>query len=202
MEACTQEWRWLIWCIKKVSSRVTLLPPSFVLPASSPPDPTSSWCSVSKSCSTLCDPVNCSTPGFPVLHYLPQFIHTHVHWISDAIQPSHPLLPPSLPALNLSQHSIFSKESALPIRWSKYCSFSFSISPSSEYSGLISFRIDWFDLAIQGTLKNLLQPTIESIDSLAFSLLYGPALTSVHDYWKNHSFDYLDLCWWSDISAF
>ena len=157
MEACTQEWRWLIWCIKKVSSRVTLLPPSFVLPASSPPDPTSSWCSVSKSCSTLCDPVNCSTPGFPVLHYLPQFIHTHVHWISDAIQPSHPLLPPSLPALNLSQHSIFSKESALPIRWSKYCSFSFSISPSNEYSGLISFRIDWFDLAIQGTLKNLLK---------------------------------------------
>ena len=83
--------------------------------------------------------------------------------------------------------SVFSNESALCIRWPKYWSFSFSISPSNEYSGLISFRIDWFDLAVQGTLKSLLQ--FESIDSLSFSHLYGPTLTSIHDYWKNHSFD-------------
>ena len=202
MEACTQEWRSLIWCIKKVSSRVTLLPPSFALPASSPPDPTSSWCSVSKSCSTLCDPVNCSTPGFPVLHHLPQFIHTHVHWISDAIQPSHPLSPPSLPALNLSQHNIFSKEPALPIRWSKSCSFSFSISPSNEYSGLISFRIYWFDLAVQETQESSQALRFKSISFSALNHLYGSTFTSVNDYWKNHSFDSTDLCWQSDVSAF
>ena len=88
--------------------------------------------------------MNCSTPGFPILHCLPEFAQTYVHWVGDAIQPSHPLLPPSSPALNLSQHQ--SSESALPIRWPKYWSFSFSISPSNEYSGLICFKIDWFDL--------------------------------------------------------
>ena len=80
----------------------------------------------------------------------------HVHWVRDAIQPSHPLLPPS-PALNLAQHQVSSSESALHIKWQKYWSFRFSISLSSEYSGLISFRIDWFDLlAVQGTLESLL----------------------------------------------
>ena len=95
-------------------------------------------------------------PVLPVHHQLPEFTQTHVRWVSDAIQPSHPLLPPSFPAHSLSQHQVFSSESALPIKWPK-C-WSFSISPSHEYSGLILFRIDWFDLlAIQGTLKSLLQ---------------------------------------------
>ena len=108
------------------------------------------------SCVWLCvTPWDCSTPGFPVLHYLLKFAQIHVHWVSDAIQPSHPPLSPSPPVLNLSKHP--SNESALPIRWPKYWSFSFSISPSNEYSGLISFRINWFDLAVQGTLKSLLQ---------------------------------------------
>ena len=94
--------------------------------------------------------MECSTPGFPVLHYLPDFAHAHVHWVGDAIQPSHPLSSPSPPAFYLFQHL------SLCIRWPKY--WSFSISPSNEYSGLISFRIDWFAvLAIQGTLKSLLQ---------------------------------------------
>ena len=98
------------------------------------------------------------TPGFPVFHHLPEVANMHVHWVSDAIQPPHPLLSPSLSAFNLSQIRIFSNELALHIRWPKYWSFSFSISPSNEYSGLISFRIDWFDLpADQGTLKSLLQ---------------------------------------------
>ena len=85
----------------------------------------------------------------------------------------------------------FSDESALRIRWPKYWSFNFSIDPSSEYSGLISFRIDWFDLlAVQGTLKSLLQhPQFKSINYLVLSFLYSPTLTSIHDYWKNHSFD-------------
>ena len=102
---------------------------------------------------------DCSMPGFPVLHCVPEFAQTHVHWGDDAIQPSHPLSPPSPPALNLSQcQGLLSSELVLQIKWPKYWSFSFSISPSSEYSGLISFRIDWFDLlAAQGTLKSLLQ---------------------------------------------
>ena len=116
-------------------------------------------CSVAKSCLTPCNPMDCSTPGFPVLHYLLHFAQTHVHWVGDAIQPSHPLMPPFPPALNPSQHQGLFKwvsSDTMSIRWPKYWSFSFSIIPSSEYSGLISFRIDWFDfLAVQGPPKSL-----------------------------------------------
>ena len=151
--------------------------------------------------------MDCSKPGLPVHHQLPEFTQTHVHWVGDAIQPSHPLLSPSPPTFNLSQHQglfregnsnplqysclenprdrgawwaaiygvtqsqtrlkrlssgsssrVFSNESALHMRWPKYWSFSFSISPSNEHSGLISFRTDWLDLlAVQGTFKSLLQ---------------------------------------------
>ena len=100
------------------------------------------------------------------------------------------LLPPSIfPSIR-----VFFNESALCIKWPKYWSFSFNISPSNEFSGLISFRIDWSDLlAVQGTLKSLLQHHNSSISSSVLSLLYGPTLTSVHDYWKNYSFDYIFL---------
>ena len=99
-----------------------------------------------------------STPGFPVLHYLLEFAQTDVHCISDANQVSRPLSSPLPPALNISQTQGLFCESALCIRWTKFWSFSFSISPSHEYSGLISLRIDWFDLlVVQGTLKTLLQ---------------------------------------------
>ena len=102
--------------------------------------------------------MNCRTPDFPVLHYLLEFAQTHLLWITDAIQPSHPLLSPSPPALNLSSTRVFCNESALHIRWPKYWSFSFDISPSNDYLGLISFRMDWFDLlVVQGTLKSFLQ---------------------------------------------
>ena len=109
--------------------------------------------SVARSRLTLCDPMDCSMPGLPVHHQLPEFTQTHVHQVGDAIQPSHPLLLPSIfPSIR-----VFSNESVLHIRWPKYWSFSFSINPSNEYSGLISFRIDWLDLlAVQGTLKSLL----------------------------------------------
>ena len=105
-------------------------------------------CSVIKSYPTLCDLTDYSATGSPVLHCLPEFAQTHIHGVSDTIQPSHPLSPPSPSALSLSLPSIraFSNESALHIRWPKFGSFSFSISPSNEYSELISFRIDWFDL--------------------------------------------------------
>ena len=96
---------------------------------------------MAQSCPTLCDPMDCSTPDFPVHHQLPELAQIHVHRVSDAIQPFHPLSSPSLPAFNLSQHQGFSSESVLHIRWPKYWSFSFSISPSNEYSGLISFRM-------------------------------------------------------------
>ena len=98
---------------------------------------------------------------------------------------------------------VFSNESVLHIRWPKCWSFSFSISPSNEYSVLISFRIDCFDLpAVQGILESSPTPQFKSINSSVFSLLYGPTLTSIHDYWKNHSFEYIDLCQQSDVSAF
>ena len=126
--------------------------------------------------------MDCSIPVFPILHHIPEFAQTHVLWVNEAIQPSHPLLPTSPPALNLSQHQdLFqwvgsSNESSLRIRWPKYWSFSFSISPSNDYSGLISFRMDWLDLlAVQGTLKSLLQH-----HSLKASILQCLAFVMVH----------------------
>ena len=115
--------------------------------------------SVSQSCPTLCDPMDCSTSGLPVYHQLQEFTQTHAHWVGDAIQPFHPLSSPSPPAFSLSQHQgLFKWVSSSHIRWPKYKSFSLNISPSNEYSGLISFRMDWlYLLAIQGTLKSLLQ---------------------------------------------
>ena len=108
------------------------------------------------------------------------------------------LLPSIFPSIR-----VFSNESVLYIRWSKDWSFSFSISPSSEYSGLFSLRMDWFDLALQTTLKSLLQHhNSKASTSLALSRSYGPILTSIHDYWRHHSFDYMDLCWKNYVSAF
>ena len=114
--------------------------------------------SVAQSCPTLCDPMNHNSPGLPVHHQLPKFTQTHVHWVGDAIQPSHPLLSPFPPAPVPTSIRVFSNESTLRMRWPEYWSFSFSIIPSKEIPGLISFRMDWLDfLAVQGILKSLLQ---------------------------------------------
>ena len=118
----------------------------------------SSFQAVARSCLTLCDPMDCSTPGFPVHHKLPEFGQTHIHRVSDVIQPSQTLSSPSAP-FNLSQNQDLSQYfpifSAFCMRWPKYWSFSFNISPSSKYSGLISFRMDWFDLlAVHQTLES------------------------------------------------
>ena len=119
-------------------------------------------CSVAKLCLTLCDPMDCSTPGFPVLQDLPELAHSHVHRVSDDIQQSHPLSSPSPSAFKLSSISIFSNESVLHIRWPKYWTFSFSISSSSEYSGLISFRIDWLNLlAVRGISRVFSNITVQ-----------------------------------------
>ena len=144
----------------------------------------------SLSCLTLCDPMDCCPPGSPVSHQLLELTQTHVHRVSDVInhilcRPI--LLPPSVfPSIR-----IFSSESVFHIRWPKYWSFSFSISPSNDYSGLISFRMDCLDLlAVQGdSQESSPTPKFKSISSSALSFLYSPTLTSIHDHWKNHRFD-------------
>ena len=117
----------------------------------------SQFSSIAHSCPTLCVPMNCSMPGLPVHHQLPEFIQTHIHQVSDAIQPSYPLLSPSPWPSIFPSIKVFSNESALSIRWPKYWIFSLHVSPSNEHPGLISFRMKWLDLlAVKGTLKNLL----------------------------------------------
>ena len=137
----------------------------------------------------LCDPMDCSTPGFPVHHQLPEPTKTHVHWFSDVIQPSHLLSSPSTLAFSLPSIRVFSKESVL-IRWPKYWSFSISISPSNEYLGLISFRIDWFDLlAVQETLKSLLQHHSSKASVLWCSAFFMIQLSHQYMTTRNNSFD-------------
>ena len=133
--------------------------------------------SVAQSCPTLCNPMNHSTPGLPVHHQLPEFTQTHIHRVSDAIQPSHPLplllLPPIPPSIR-----VFSNESTLRMRWPKYWRFSFSIIPSEEHPGLISFRMDWLDLlAVQGTLRSLLQHHSSKASILRRSALFTVQLS-------------------------
>ena len=160
--------------------------------------------SVAQSCPNLCSPMDCSMPGFSVHHQFLELFQTHAHRVGDAVQLSRLLLSPSPPAFIFPSIRVFSNESVLCIRQQKYWSFSFSISPSSEYSGLISFRMDWLDLlAVQGTLKSLPPtPQFKSINFSVLTFLYSPTLISTHDYWKKHSFDQTDICWQSNVSAF
>ena len=144
--------------------------------------------SVTQSCLTLCDPMNFSTPGLPVHHQLPESTQTHIHWVGDAIQPSHPLSSPSS-AFSISQYQDFfqwvrsSHQAAkvLEFQLQQYWSFSFSMSPSNEHPGLISFRMDWLDLlVVQGTLKSLLQhhsSKASIIWSSAFLIIYSHSHT-------------------------
>ena len=114
--------------------------------------------SVLQSCPSVCNDMDCSMLGFPFHHQLPEINQPHVHRVGGAIQPSHPLPSPLILPSIFPYIRVFSSESVLPNRWANNWSFSFSISPSSEYSGLISFRMDWFDLiAVQVTLKSILQ---------------------------------------------
>ena len=142
--------------------------------------------SIAQLCPTLRNTMYCSTPGLPVHHQLLEFIQTYIHWVSDAIQPSHPLSSPLRPSIFPSIR-VFSNESVLRFGWPKYLSFSFSISPSSEYSGLFSFRMVWLDLhAVQGTLNSLLQ--YHSLKHQFFGAQLSLwSLTSIRDYWN--SFD-------------
>ena len=153
------------------------------------------------SCPTLCDPMDQASLYITISQGLHKLVSIELVMVSNHLILYLPLLllPSVFPSIR-----VFSNKSALHVRWPKYWSFCFSISPCYEYSGLISFRIDSFDLpVVQGTLKSLLQNhRFESINSSVLSLLYGPTLTSVHVSWKNHSFDYMDLCQQSDVFAF
>ena len=151
----------------------------------------SQFSSVTQLCLTLCNPMDCSTPGLPVHQQLPVFTQIHVHWVGDAINHlilCRPLLllPSIFPSIR-----VFSNESVICMRWPEYWSFSFSVSPSNEYSGLISFRVDWFDLLSgQGTLKSLLQHHSSKASIFLCSAFFIVQLTSIHDHWKSHSLDY------------
>ena len=147
--------------------------------------------------------MDCSTPGFVCPSPTPRvYSNTAIKSVmpSNHLILCHPLLllPSVFPSIR-----VFSSESVLHIRWPKYWSFSFSISPSNEYSGLISFRMDWLDLlVVQGTLKVFSKPQFKNISSSGLSFLCSPTYTSIHDYWKNHSFDYTDFCQQSNGYAF
>ena len=147
--------------------------------------------SLDQSCLTLCHPMDCSTPGLPVYHQLPEL---SILVFIESVMPSNHLilcrtlllLPSVFPSIR-----IFSSDSGLCIRWPKYWSFSFSISPSNEYLGLIFFRRDWLDLlAVQGTLKSLFQHHSSKALILWYSAFFIVQLSHpIHDYWKNHSFN-------------
>ena len=157
------------------------------------------FCSVAYSCPTLCDPMDWSMPGFPVLHHLPEFAHTHVHRVSNAIQPSDVcrpllLLPSIFPSIR-----VFSNESALPIRWPKYRSFSFSISPSNKYSELISFRMDWFDFL---AVKGLSNTTVQKHQFFCAQLSLW-SNSHIHSWLLEKPYLWLDKLWWqNNVSAF
>ena len=161
-------------------------------------------CSVTKSCLKLCDPMDCSSPGFPVLRYLLEFTTIHVHWVGDAVQPSHPLLPSFLFAFDLSQHQgLFQSVGSFTSGGqSTRASVSASVLPMNiqcwfplELSGLIF-------LLPKGLSRVFSSTTIWKHQFFGTQPFYGPTLTSIHDYWKNHSFDYMDLRWQSNVSAF
>ena len=159
---------------------------------------------VAQLCPTLCDPMECSTPGFPVHHQLPELTQTRVHCVGDVIQPSHPLSSPSPPAFNLSQHqglcqwvgSLHQVAKILELQF-QHQSFQWIFSTDFLYDGLVGSPCRPRD-------SQESSPTLQfkNINSSVLSFLYGPTLTSIYDYWKNHSFDEMDLCQQSNVSAF
>ena len=153
--------------------------------------PSQSVSSFAQSCPTLCDPMDCSTPGLPVHHQLPEFTQSHVHWVSDAIQPSHPLSSPSPPTLSLSQHQGLFKWVSSSHQVAKVLEFQLQ-----HQSFQWIFRADLLQNGLVGSpcsprdsQESSPTPQFKSINSSALSFLYSPTLTSIHDYWKNYSLD-------------
>ena len=146
--------------------------------------------SVAQSGPTLCDPIDCSTPGLPVHHQLPEFTQTHAHWVGDAIHPSHPRLSPSPPAFNLSQHQALLQWASSSHQVAKvlefqlqHQSFQWTLRAGLLYDGLVGSPCSPRD-----SQESCPTPLFKSINSSMLSFLYGPTLTSIHDQWKNHSF--------------
>ena len=185
---------WTAWCLMaQINQMMGNFPcKATYIPSSSNIIPlfTSHFNSVAQSCPTLCNPMNHSMPGLPIHHQLPEFTQTHVHQVGDAIQPSHPPSSPSPSAPNPSQHQGLSQWFSSSHQVVKVWSFSFNISPSNEHPGLVSFSMDWLDLlAVQGTLKSLLQHHSSKASILQHSAFFTVQLTSIYDHWKNHSLD-------------
>ena len=145
--------------------------------------------SVAQSRLTLCDPMDCSTPGFPVHHQLPELAQTHVHRVGDAIQPTHPLSSPSPPAFNLSQHQGFFQWVSSSHQVAKVLEFQHQSFQWLFRTDLLQDGLVWSPCCPRDSQESSPTPQFKSINYLALSFLYGPALTSIHDYWKNHSFD-------------
>ena len=147
--------------------------------------------SVAQSCPTLCSPMNCSTPGLPVHHQLRESTQSHVHWVGDAIQPSHPLSSPSPPALSLSQHQGLFKWISSSHQVAKVLEFELQ-HPSFQWISRTDLLYDWLvgsPCSPRHSQESSPAPQFKSINSSALSFLYSPTLTSIHDHWKNHSLD-------------
>ena len=162
--------------------------------------------SVAQSCPTLCDPMDRSTPGLPVYHQLPEFTQTHVHWVGDAIQPSHPLSSPSPPTFNLFQHQGLFKWDSTSYQVTRVLEFQLQ-HQSFQWIFRIDFLSDWLvwsPYSPRASQEFSPTPQFKSIHSLVFifHLHSGPTLTSVHDYWKNHGFDHTDISQQNIISLF
>ena len=151
--------------------------------------------SVTQSCLTLCNSMNHSKPGLPVHHQLPEFTQTHVHWVGDAIQPSHPLSSPSPPAPNPPSTRVLSNESTLRMRWLKYWSFSFSIFQWTPRTDLLQDGLVGSLCSPRDSQESSPTPQFKSINFSPLSFLHIPTLTSIPDHWKNHSLDQTDLHW-------
>ena len=160
--------------------------------------------SVAQLCLTVWDPMDCSTPGFPVHYQLPELTQTHIHWVSDPIQPSHPLSSPSPPAFNLSQHQGLFQWVSSSHQVAKVLAFQHQYQ-SFQWIFRTDFLQDWLarsPFSPRNSQESSPTPKFRSIYSLVLSFLYSSAPTSIHDYWKNHSFDWTDLWWQSNVSAF
>ena len=165
------------------------------------------YCSVTQLGLTLCDPMHCSVPGLPDPHHLPKFAQVRVHFITDAIQPSHPLRPSSSSAFNLFQHQGLFQWVVCSYRWRKHLNYSFCISPSSEYSGLISLRLTDLTFLLSKGLSGVFSST--AIQRHVFFGILPSLLSSSHnrealtaDHWEDYSLDYTDLCQQGNASAF
>ena len=160
--------------------------------------------SVSQSCLTLCDPMNRNTPGLPVHHKLLEFTQTHAHWVSDAIQPSHPLSSPSAPAPSPSQHQglfqlVNSSHEVAKVLEFQLQHQSFQWTPRTD---LLQDGLVGSPCSPRDSQESSPTPQFKSSNFLMLSFLHSPTFTSIHDHWKNHSLDQTDLCWQSNVSAF